>query len=926
MHKLLIRYNVMALTCLALLFFSTPLVLAQTQAVDYLCELGKSFYFLGRVDDALAEFNKALSIDPVNKIAKEYVIKIFNQYAPTNPDPAIYQKSSENVLSPTTKPAASREGAMDLALNNLNASADIKPAAYIDVNNPVDENDVKEGLRLGGLRISGDMQASFGVTPNDFIWKRANYDMNERNWRLLSTAAYNNRFDTFDARIYDSVSVNLDTENKSGFNFHSNITVDPWSFTGKSTKTTVTSAFGDTANVQVKYVGSTGYTVNESVNSSQLGNSFSLPEMKVYNGKIKAVNLAGAFWPSDTFYVPELEIKRSFMPVRELWFDYLNEDAAVKFRIFPIAYQNQAFLSDDPLQITNHHTWWAASPWLKKYTAGNFNSGAVPVDFTQGRWDDSYSTIRDSTGKYLTALRGFSFTLGAPDGTSFDTTVASPKDLWQDYDQVDNYITASRLKHKVLDNLLIGATFTSRTGLAVNDKNKTDSRNYVGGGDLSYELTQGLKAQAEILASQSYYDQTNSQYKTEARGNAYYFTIINRYPQKEIISLTDAYNQIKLEKDEPFMVKSRFFMARMDEGFDSSLSEYRDTRDDSFWSRHISFRRNFGYFSPGLSSNYADDNALNATRIGDGIDAGRSSIGFRNEVLVENKFSNLFDVRNVHKANGKYVETVARDEIMYKPVEKLTLKGLLLYQNLPHTVGGIDPFDIDPDTNNGLANNVVPDGADPSIKTGSLGLEYAFQEWISANLTWERTNDYYLAYGNFPNGLLNDANLSRAYYENSNKYRGWNRWLYSQGIFEQAPYPFYNIYKAGINLLPMDKMNVYLDYTYNDFMMAGQNSDNMNHLGMQFVYEPTDKIGFSLKYTYSRWKNPVLVNAGDTEITGHHNFFAEFRYLPSKDSEFNLQYGEGNSSGIGRMYDPTGGSLLTIDTAHIIRAYYRRKF
>jgi hypothetical protein len=164
------------------------------------------------------------------------------------------------------------------------------------------------------------------------------------------------------------------------------------------------------------------------------------------------------------------------------------------------------------------------------------------------------------------------------------------------------------------------------------------------------------------------------------------------------------------------------------------------------------------------------------------------------------------------------------------------------------------------------------------------------------------------------------------YSEYGSSYRGWNRWLYDQGSFPQAPYPFYNIYKAGIDFSPTDNLNFYLDYTYNEFKMAGQNSDNMNHFGLQMVYEPTEKIGLCFKYTYSLWKNPVLVNQGNTKTTGHHNFFSELRFFPTKDDELTLQYGEGNSSSIGRLYDPTGGSLLTIDTAHIFRVYYRRKF
>ena len=98
--------------------------------------------------------------------------------------------------------------------------------------------------------------------------------------------------------------------------------------------------------------------------------------------------------------------------------------------------------------------------------------------------------------------------------------MATPKDLWQDYGQVDNYITASRLKHYARDNLAAGATFTTRTGLNTEDGDKADSVNYVGGGDLSYEFMPGLKAQTEILGSQSYYDQTDPIYKTQSRGGS----------------------------------------------------------------------------------------------------------------------------------------------------------------------------------------------------------------------------------------------------------------------------------------------------------------------------------------------------------------------------------------------------------------------
>ncbi len=127
--------------------------------------------------------------------------------------------------------------------------------------------------------------------------------------------------------------------------------------------------------------------------------------------------------------------------------------------------------------------------------------------------------------------------------------------------------------------------------------------------------------------------------------------------------------------------------------------------------------------------------------------------------------------------------------------------------------------------------------------------------------------------------------------------------------------------------MPIDNLEVYLDYTRNQFEGAGQNSEQMNHVGIEMTYMPTKKLGVALKYTYSRWQDTDRLVAGETNPLGHHNFFGEFRYLPTKDNELILQYGEGNTSNLGNMsLDPYGGTALTIDTAHIFRAYYRRKF
>jgi len=888
-----------------------------TQAVEYLCEIGITFYRLGRYDDALMEFKKALMLDPVNQTAKTYISNIFKQEMPP---PVLKEKpilQAEITKEPVEK--STREEIINKALDGLSKKERImeKPAK----------------MEIAGVKITGETQLSLGITPDDTIWKRANFDLNERykSWRMTSDAAFNHQFNTYDPAIYDSLNVNMDTENKQGFNFHSNITVDPWSFVGKSDKITVTGLNGDRAELQMYYWSNTGYVVNHTINTSLKGDSFGIPEIKVKDGKTDPFSVTsyrtGAGYAT-TFNIPSMKIKREFQPLRELWLDYANDQ--FKFKIFPIAYQGQAYSSDDPLGITNHNIWWKDSMWLRRYTPGNYNSQDTAPSYTKGHWDDSFSFLtKDSTGRYLTALRGFSFSFQPQEKSLFDTTIATPKDLWQDYGQVDNIISASRLKYSLQDNFMLGGTFTTRTGFITEPQQKLDSKNFVAGMDLGYEIVDGLKTQAEVLTSKSFYDKNNYEYQTESRGNAYYFSFITRYPQKSIMDLKYGYDEINMDKDESFLVKSKFYASRMDKGFDSALSDFHDTRQDTFWSRHIHFRKPMEYYYSGLTKPSTNWDELNATRIGDGIDVGRSVLGFRFETFLEDKFSNLFDVRNVHDVEGKFVENVARDEAMVKITDQLTAKALGIYQKMPKTSGGIDPFVYNGNTGEFFLNPAVTDGEDPTLKTGSLGLNYDFFDWLSLNGIYERTNDYTLAYGGFPaNVLRNDTTFFGTYYQNDKLYRFVQPFLYEQGLFPQAPYSFYNIFKCGLRLIPLENMEIYLDYTRNEFESASLNSDNMNHIGLEATYMPTHKMGFVFKYIYSRWQDLDRLRSGITAPVGHHNFFSEFRYLPSKEDEFIMQYGVGDVSSLNNIssLDPYGGSMLTLDTQHIIRMYYRRKF
>ncbi|MFH0935956.1 MAG: hypothetical protein V1828_03790, partial [Candidatus Omnitrophota bacterium] len=122
-----------------------------------------------------------------------------------------------------------------------------------------------------------------------------------------------------------------------------------------------------------------------------------------------------------------------------------------------------------------------------------------------------------------------------------------------------------------------------------------------------------------------------------------------------------------------------------------------------------------------------------------------------------------------------------------------------------------------------------------------------------------------------------------------------------------------------------------LDYTRNPYEKAGPIDDNINHVGFEVSYLPVPKLGLFFRYTYSRWQDINKLILGDTGLYGHHNFFAEAIFRKSEDEDISFQYGESSRNPymggiLDVTWDPYGGSLSTIDTQHIFRLYYRRRF
>ena len=91
------------------------------------------------------------------------------------------------------------------------------------------------------------------------------------------------------------------------------------------------------------------------------------------------------------------------------------------------------------------------------------------------------------------------------------------------------------VKAKIRGQRNLGVSATYRFGFNTNDGNNTDAENYVFGTDLSYELFNGLETRAEFSHSESKYDLTDSQFKSEFRGNAYYVSLLGRFPFQKYI-------------------------------------------------------------------------------------------------------------------------------------------------------------------------------------------------------------------------------------------------------------------------------------------------------------------------------------------------------------------------------------------------------
>ena len=142
---------------------------------------------------------------------------------------------------------------------------------------------------------------------------------------------------------------------------------------------------------------------------------------------------------------------------------------------------------------------------------------------------------------------------------------------------------------------------------------------------------------------------------------------------------------------------------------------------------------------------------------------------------------------------------------------------------------------------------------------------------------------------------------------------------------------FIHIFKTGLELVPMDKWHIYLDFTRNSNVFAGNIDDNMNHFGIESSYLITKNWGLFGRYTYSRWNDLGQLSKTIPEIDyrGYHNVYFSTHWVFAKDSWLSLEYGVGPAYNVAtNVFDPRLAyyASTVLNTQHIFRLSVLKKF
>ena len=508
----------------------------------------------------------------------------------------------------------------------------------------------------------------------------------------------------------------------------------------------------------------------------------------------------------------------------------------------------------------------------------------------------------------------------AGDVADFTITGAAPLSLFDYYEHVDSIPIAARLKVHPGDRMVFGLTWTDKYGIAKQDIRAT---NNMGAVDVTYRLFGETYGFGEFAGSYSDYQQSNDM-RMGYQGFAYKLGL----KSKESIN---ARNKVTWD----------FSVTTMSSRFEPGLSDYRDTRVDRDWGRHILF------------DEFSEDDWND--RIGDSIDTNRVVVGgnFR-ATLMDDVFDIFVNYRNAHEQySGKFIENVIRVEPTFKPHKRVEIRGLYLQRNYHAAVGNMDPILKDRFTDQPVMNFGVVDGSKATVYTYSGGAKVdVIENKLAVYGIYEATNDPQ----EFPRNACSNVAFSAPVSANdtdgwlSNSQLMFDRLItqvYGQQIFGALPsYEFYSIWKAKIGYSPVKNLRLtYTHVTNGNKNYAALIDDNHDHDAIDVAYRPTDRLLLRAGWSISRIIDirRALDNLNSSPPSSyydrawecHNNIYAQMEYDVNKKKSQKLvvQFGEygllyGGLDIFGGTYERKyiSSKASVYDTRGIVRLFYVGKF
>ena len=722
------------------------------------------------------------------------------------------------------------------------------------------------------VEMRGEYRASYADDHGSPKWAFADSELKGDNFRFFADTRKQN---TFDTEAYSSLHLKLDTHFPSPVNIYSEMWFYPWAYRGTTNTVTYTGAFGDQAEIRLKYMGNRPAVNNETYRTT-LGFALSVPDVPVNHLTVDQTTLLGDF--GNTFPIDSLELDTAFQPFRNLWATVANPDKTVELRIIPYMSQEHAIESDDPMGLIGHHIYWEPSPWL------SFWDTNVTGQRFRRRW--ILDETDDSSFQRLRLLRGFGFK-GEWGDTSLESLVTSSLGPWDNYSDYNVFPWAVRLKQDfpralipgLIEEGYAGVLWSMRTARREDD---IDANNWAYGIDGGVTLPWQTDWKGEIAYSRFEENLTSTTGFARRIGGLALKSVFHR--------------AFEISDRGPWAgpVDAEFTTAHFDRDFNPPLATYDETAKDQLWGKNIYWE---------------DRKETDMTiRIGDSITSNRNVYGVNLRArLWDDRVIPYVNFRHARsETENKFLQSVFRTELAVKVTPKLTSKFLYIYEDRPrlglpdvqtqqnYKILGPAPetlvlFDTDAQHQGDI------------LTTWSTGARYDFTDRLYMQSSIKRTNEY----PRWPQAGTLFATINPSGFEQYFVYRGRIGWT-----------PFLNAHNAK-------RVGLAYEWIHNDFKHASSIDDNINMHDFEAEWDVSPKVSLTTIYRIAEPYDTVD-DARFEHTSDHrrrHNVFFNSVYRLNANRRLTISFGE-----LGAYREGQGFFHSVLDTQHVLRVTLTGEF